>query len=247
VGTRNATDYGREICEELIESFSKTDIQVVSGMAYGIDICAHSACLKNNIQTVGVLGHGLDRIYPSIHRRIAEGMLENGGLLSEFLPGTKPDKENFPMRNRIVAGMSDATIVIESKVSGGSLITADLAFDYNKDVFAFPGNVGQTYSAGCNLLIQKNKAHLITNGSDFLNFMGWQSAGGVNQKAQITVLQELTEEEKRVIECLDSSALHIDLLALNLKMPISRISVILLTMELKGLIRSLPGNKYGVV
>jgi DNA processing protein len=175
VGTRSATDYGKGLCEELIQEFKGTEIQVVSGMAFGIDICAHQLCVKHGIQTVGVLGHGLDRIYPQLHKRTAEQILEHGGLLTEFIPGTKPDRENFPMRNRIVAGMTDATIVIESKNSGGSLITAELANDYNRDVFAYPGNIGQIHSEGCNQLIRTNKAHLLTGGVQFLKEMGWQT------------------------------------------------------------------------
>lgn len=245
VGTRNATEYGKTLCEELIQSMSDNDIQVVSGMAYGIDICAHQACVKNGVSTVGVLGHGLDRIYPSIHRRTAEQMVENGGLLTEFLPGTKPDKENFPMRNRIVAGMTDATIVLESKTSGGSLITAELAFDYNKDVFAYPGNIGQIYSEGCNKLIQQNKAHLITNGSEFLKFMSWE-LNEKNKAIQPPIFQDLSSEEQQLLDCLDSSIEHIDVLALRMNKPVSMISVLLLTMELKGLLKSYPGNKYGI-
>lgn len=245
VGTRNATDYGKSICEELIQNFVGNNIQVVSGMAYGIDICAHQACVRNDISTVGVLGHGLDRIYPSVHRKTAEQMFEKGGLLTEFLPGTKPDKENFPMRNRIVAGMTDATIVVESKVSGGSLITAELAFDYNKDVFAFPGNVGQIYSEGCNKLIQQNKAHLITNGKEFLRFMSWEMSSP-NKVVQASIFQDLNPEEQQILDGLDGSVEHIDVLAMRLKKPVSVISVLLLTMELKGLLKSYPGNKYGV-
>ncbi len=245
VGTRNATDYGKSLCEELVQSMIDSDVQVVSGMAYGIDICAHQACVRHNLSTVGVLGHGLDRIYPAVHRKTAEQMFEKGGLLTEFLPGTKPDKENFPMRNRIVAGMTDATIVIESKASGGSLITAELAFDYNKDVFAYPGNIGQIYSEGCNKLIQQNKAHLISSGLEFLRFMNWEHKHKPNS-VQPTMFTDLNEDEKQVLEVLDSSVEHIDVLALRLRKPVSTISVLLLTMELKGILKSYPGNKYGV-
>ena len=245
VGTRNATEYGKSNCEELVQSFSGNNIQVVSGMAYGIDICAHQASIRNNVSTIGVLGHGLDRIYPAVHRKTAEMMFEQGGLLTEFLPGTKPDKENFPMRNRIVAGMADATIVIESKTSGGSLITAELAFDYNKDVFAYPGNIGQIYSEGCNKLIQQNKAHLITNGADFLRYMSWERSEK-NQAVLPTFFQDLSPEEQLIIDGLDGTLAHIDVLALRLKKPVSAINVLLLTMELKGILKSYPGNKYGI-
>ncbi len=243
VGTRNATEYGKTICEELISSFQHQNIQVISGMAYGIDICAHSQSVRHGISTIGVLGHGLDRIYPNTHSRIAEQMTEHGGLLTEFLPGTLPDRENFPMRNRIVAGMSDATIVIESKVSGGSLITAELAIDYNRDVFAYPGNVGQQYSAGCNKLLQQNKAQLIQSGDDFLKHMCWDEQNP-NKISQPKLFVELEDEERILIDVMASSPQHIDVLSTMLKQPVSKMSVLLLQMELKGLIKSLPGNKY---
>jgi len=243
VGTRKSTEYGKVICEELISSFQDQNIQVLSGMAYGIDICAHSQCVRKGISTIGVLGHGLDRIYPSAHKRIAEQMFENGGLLTEFLPGTMPDRENFPMRNRIVAGMSDATIVIESKATGGSLITAELAIDYNRDVFAFPGNVGQQYSAGCNKLLQENKAQLIQSGADFLKYMCWDEQNTTKVR-QPKLFIELEEEERILIDVMANSAQHIDVLSTMLKQPVSKMSVLLLQMELKGLIRSLPGNRY---
>lgn len=247
VGTRNATDYGKNLCEELITSLRDKDIQVVSGMAYGIDICAHQLCVKNNIQTIGVLGHGLDRLYPSVHKRTAELMFNNGGLLTEFIPGTNPDRENFPMRNRIVAGMSDATIVIESKKTGGSLITADLANDYNKDVFAFPGNVGQQFSEGCNLLIQKQKAHLILNGKDFLTQMSWDSP---SKKAvgQRSCFVELSEEETQICEVLEgSNGEHIDVLSMRTGITVSKINVLLFHLEMKGILRTLPGKKYCLI
>jgi DNA processing protein len=247
VGTRNATEYGRNLCEELIDSLRDKDIQVVSGMAYGIDICAHQLCVKNNIQTVGVLGHGLDRLYPRIHNRTAEHMFNNGGLLTEFIPGTNPDRENFPMRNRIVAGMSDATIVVESKKTGGSLITADLANDYNRDVFAFPGNVGQQFSEGCNLLIQKQKAHLIMNGTDFLNQMNWNERSK-KTSAQRSCFTELTDDEKPICEILEgSNGEHIDVLSMRTGFPVSKINVLLFHLEMKGVLRTLPGKKYSLI
>lgn len=247
VGTRASTEYGRSLCEELIQSISASQIQVISGMAYGIDICAHQLCVKNNIQTIGVLGHGLDRLYPSIHKRTAEQMFNNGGLMTEFIPGTIPDRENFPMRNRIVAGMADATIVIESKKSGGSLITAELANDYNRDVFAFPGNVGQQFSEGCNLLIQKNKAQMILNGSDFLKQMNWEEQK--NPKViQHSCFIELSEEEQNVCKFLQgSTGEHIDVLSFKTTMPVSVLNVQLFHLEMKGVIKSLPGKKYTLI
>ena len=161
VGTRNATDYGKEFCENLIFDLMPHKPLIVSGLAFGVDICAHKSAIKNNLPTIGVLAHGLDRIYPAIHTSTAKQMLENGGLVTEFRSGTNPDRENFPKRNRIIAGLSDLTIVIESSKKGGSLITADLANSYNRDVFALPGRINDTQSEGCNALIKQNKAHLI--------------------------------------------------------------------------------------
>ncbi|MEY3238123.1 MAG: DNA-protecting protein DprA [Bacteroidota bacterium] len=248
VGTRSATDYGKSICEELVTTLAKTDIQIVSGMAYGIDICAHQLCVKHNVQTIGVLGHGLDRIYPSVHQFTAEQMFLNGGLMTEFIPGTNPDRENFPMRNRIVAGMADATIVVESKKNGGSLITANLANDYNRDVFAFPGNVGQLHSAGCNLLIQKQQAHLLMNGNDFLKQMNWDNLKEKNSGAQRVCFIELSDQEKEICAVLDkSNGEHIDVISLRMKKPVSIINVELFHLEMKGVIKALPGKKYCLI
>ena len=243
VGTRNASEYGKSICEELINGFAGKDIVVISGMAYGIDICVHQLCVKNNIPTIGVLGHGLDRIYPSIHKATANKMMLNGGLLTEFLPGTKPDRENFPMRNRIVAGMSDATIVVESKDSGGSLITADLANDYSRDVFAYPGNVGQIYSKGCNALIAKQKAHLITNSNDFLKLMQWEDE--LKKNVQTQLFTDLTPEEMSIINLFSNeSVLNLDVISIKSNLPISKTNVLLFNLELSGIVKSLPGKMY---
>ncbi|MES2798412.1 MAG: DNA-processing protein DprA [Bacteroidota bacterium] len=246
VGTRDATDYGKDLCQLLVADLAEAGVQVISGLAYGIDICAHKACLSKDLQTIGVLGNGLSSIYPANHRKIADQMLYNGGLISEFLSFTKPDRENFPMRNRIVAGMADATIVIESKQGGGSLITAELALDYNRDVFAFPGNVTSPSSEGCNQLIRESKAHLVSSGQDVLKFMGWQNSS-TNKAAQTTLLLDLEPEEMEIVEQLDGSIEHIDVLALRMKKPVSALNVLLLTMEIKGLIRSFPGSKYGLL
>lgn len=244
VGTRHATEYGKSVCEEMIKGFVGKDIVVVSGLAYGIDICIHQLCLKYTIPTIGVLGHGLDRMYPSEHSGTAIKMLENGGLLTEFLSGTKPDRENFPMRNRIVAGMSDATIVIESKESGGSLITAELANDYSRDVFAIPGNVGQIYSKGCNLLISKQKAHLITGSGDFLKWMQWDEEKKI-PSIQTMLFDDFTEEEQGIISILKlEGELSIDSLSTKAKTPVSKTSVLLFNLEMAGVVKMLPGKKY---
>ena len=247
VGTRNATEYGRKICEDLIKDFIGKDILVVSGMAYGIDIYVHNLCVKYNIPTIGVLGHGLDRLYPNQHLETANKMMKNGGLLTEYLPGTNPDRENFPMRNRIVAGMSDATIVIESKEKGGSLITAELANQYNKDVFAYPGNVGQEFSKGCNQLILNQKAHLLLNGNAFLKWMEWEEKKTPQKEIQRSIFIELTSEEKLVVETVSKGALHIDVISSKSKIPISKINILLFNLEMNGVISSLPGKMYKLI
>ncbi len=245
VGTRNASDYGKKRCAELVENLASKNILVVSGLAYGIDIFTHQLCVKLNIQNIGVLGHGLDLLYPSAHWQTATQMCSNGGLISEFLPGTKPDRENFPMRNRIVAGMTDATIVIESGAKGGSLITAELANDYAREVFAFPGNVDEPFSVGCNQLIQQQKAHLITCANDFMTFMDWDEPKVKQQ--QMALFPELNESEKKVYDylMLHRSA-HVDVLALNLDIPVYEMSVLMLQMELKGIIQQLPGDQIKI-
>lgn len=246
VGTRNASSYGRKLCEELLHAFVGKDIVVVSGLAYGIDIYAHKLCTELGIQTIGVLGHGLDRIYPHAHIPIAHTMLENGGLLTEFLPGSNPDRENFPMRNRIVAGMCDATIVIESGERGGSLITAELANDYARDVFAFPGDITREYSKGCNYLIQKNKAHLITSSEDFFEMMDWKDTPKKENK-QLQLFAELDEQEQKIVTLLkDSQEVSLDVLAIKTEIPVRLMSGILLGLELKGVVKALPGKRFGL-
>ncbi len=246
VGTRTASPYGMGLCESLLQQVIGKEITVVSGMAYGIDICAHQFCVRNNIPTIGILGNGPERIYPTVHQRTAEQMMEHGGILTEFLPGTKPDRENFPMRNRIVAGMTDATIVIESKKSGGSLITAELANDYNKDVFAFPGNVGQSLSEGCNHLIRQQKAHLITSADDFLTFMSWNDSP--KNTIQRSCFNELDAHERAICDLLTSpSGEHIDVLSSQTGQAISALNVRLFHLEMKGIIKPLPGSRYRLI
>lgn len=245
IGTRYATDYGKQICSELIENFKDKGIVVVSGLAYGIDIHAHQKCVEQGIQTIAVLGHGLDRLYPALHQPIAEKMVLNGGLITEFLPGTKPDRENFPMRNRIVAGMCDATIVIESGEKGGSLITAELANDYARDVFAYPGSVFQPFSKGCNELIKKDVARVITCAEDFLKWMNWDNKATENK--QLILFPELTLSEQSIVDVLkEVKSMHIDQLSIALKMPVHQLSGQLLQMELANIVSSLPGDNYAV-
>jgi DNA processing protein len=246
VGTRNNNEYGRSICEKIIEDLNDETILIVSGLAFGIDTIAHKAALKNNMETVGVVGHGLDQIYPSQNKSLAKQMTEKGGILTEFVSKTKPDKQNFPIRNRLVAGMCDAIVVVESGIKGGSLITAELANGYNKEVFAIPGRTTDTKSAGCNYLIKTNKAALITSAADILENMGW----GVRKKSAVNQRQlfiELTNEEKIIVDILNGTEqVHIDELYLKSNLSSSTVSAALLTLEMQGIVCSLPGKLYNM-
>lgn len=246
VGTRDASEYGKRICNELISQFKGENLVVVSGMAYGIDIYVHQLCIQNEVPTIGVMAHGLDIVYPSLHRGVAKKMLNDGGLISEYPPGTNPDKEHFPMRNRIVAGLCDATIVVESKAKGGSLITASLANDYNRDVFAFPGNVFEPNSEGCNNLIAENQAHLITCGKDFIDKMGWNLS--VKHAVQKPLFPSLTDEELSIVTRLQKKGImNIDVLSTELKIPSSKLSVLLFQLEMNGVVATVPGNRCQLV
>ena len=246
VGTRGATPYGKKICQELIQSFQGSDITVVSGLALGIDACAHRHCLEYDVATIGVLGHGLDRIYPSQNRSLANKMLNTGGLLTEFIPGTEPDRENFPKRNRIVAGISDATIVIESNIRGGSLITAHLANDYNRDVFAYPGNVYTETSQGCNQLIANQKAHLIQNPEDFLTLMNWAEPNKPRD-IQRALFPNLSAEQKSIVDIISKSrGIQIDVLSMQAELPITTLNTELFHLEMEGVIQSMPGKTYAL-
>lgn len=248
VGTRASTDYGEDWTMEFVKQLSKHDVLLVSGLAYGIDICAHKSALDNRIPTVGVLGHGLDRIYPAKHKEFAKEMLHHGALLSEFTSGNKPSRENFPKRNRIVAGMSDAIIVVEAKKSGGALITADLGVQYNRDVFALPGNYNQSMSEGCNHLIKTTKANLIESIQDLEYIMNWTEDTNCtvpqDDSFQTELFINLSQDEEEVLNAMLIKAQPIDLIALKVKIPISKLIQILLQLELKGLIKNLPGNQY---
>jgi DNA processing protein len=247
VGTRQASRYGKEVVEKLLASLKGLDITVVSGLALGIDVHAHQECLKNGIKTVGVLGHGLDRIYPSQHREIAQEMTVSGALLTEFPHNTNPDRQNFPRRNRIVAGMCDATIVIESRVKGGSLITADLANDYARDVFAVPGPIYQENSKGCNRLIADAKAHLYHSPEQFLKMMDWVMSSK-KEPAQRKLWTNLGENEQKVLTFLSTEGdQHMDALSYKCELPISETSVLLFHLEMNGLVRALPGKRYACI
>ncbi|HRP44595.1 MAG TPA: DNA-processing protein DprA [Ginsengibacter sp.] len=245
VGTRSPTDYGRHECEQLIDGLSSENIIIVSGLAFGVDTIAHRAALKNNLSTVGVLAHGLDKIYPAENRELSKKMIETGGLLTEFRSGTIPDRMNFPSRNRIVAGMCDCIVVIESGKKGGSLITAGLANDYNRDVFAFPGRTSDLRSEGCNLLIKNNKAALITGAEDLLRNMGWQKEKKKKTGRQRLLFPELQPDEQAIVTLLQNEGpQHIDDLHLKTRLNGSTIAQALLMLEMQGLINSLPGKIY---
>jgi DNA processing protein len=248
VGTRNATDYGRQLCKQLIEELQQYNVLIVSGLALGIDVAAHKECLRLNMPTVGVLGHGLDRLYPSQNRAIAEKMLENGGLLSEYPSGTIPDRENFPQRNRIVAGIADATVVIEAGIKGGALITAEIANSYNRDVFAFPGRLGDDYSEGCNFLIRNNKAGLLTCVADLAFSLGWEKTDHAKPVEQFVLPLDLSADERLIFDILQQhkAPLAIDDLTIKANMPMSMLAMNLLNMEMQGYIRSLPGKTYRI-
>lgn len=252
VGTRNATEYGRENCKQLIRHLSESlpNSIIVSGMAYGIDICAHKAAIDFGLPTIGVVGHGLDRIYPAAHRSVAVKMIENGLLLTEYLSRTNPDRPNFVQRNRIIAGLCDATVVVESAVKGGALITAEIANDYNRDVFAFPGRVSDEWSAGCNALIKKNKASLIDSADDILQFMNWEKNLTTQpSNIQTSLFIDLTDDEQNIVGLLRqfTEGLQLNELSIRLEKPISKVSSTLLEMEFKGLVKCLPGNLYRIV
>ncbi|WP_183562652.1 DNA-processing protein DprA [Mucilaginibacter sp. SP1R1] len=248
VGTRNATDYGRQLCRQLVEELQQYNVLIVSGLALGIDVAAHKECLRLNMPTVGVLGHGLDRLYPSQNRATADRMLENGGLLTEYPSGTVPDRENFPQRNRIVAGIADATVVIEAGIKGGALITAEIANSYNKDVFAFPGRLGDDFSEGCNFLIRNNKAALLTCMADLAFSLGWEKTDHAKPVEQFVLPLDLSVDERLIFDILlqHKVPLAIDDLTIKANMPMSALAMNLLNMEMQGYIRSLPGKTYKI-
>lgn len=245
VGTRKATEYGKEMCENIIEEIGLLDVTIASGLAYGIDICAHKAALKNNLKTLAVLGHGLDVMYPSIHRDTAKKIIENGALITDYTSRTKPDRENFPKRNRIIAGMADAVLVVESSGKGGSLITAEIANSYSRDVFAVPGRVKDKYSEGCNWLISRNKAALITSAKEIAYLMGWETQTEEKKTVQKQLFIELSAEEKILADILtEKGQLHIDILSVAAKMSMSKLAATLLNLEFSGVVTSLPGKIY---
>ncbi len=244
VGTRHATDYGRHLTEELAEGLKPYGVTILSGLAYGIDIAAHRAAIKNEMQTIAVLAHGLNRVYPGVHRAMAVKMLECGGLITEYKSIDAFEPQNFPTRNRIVAGMADAVVVVESAVSGGALITAEIASNYNRDVFCIPGNVGQPYSAGTNYFIKTNKATLIESAEDLVAAMQWKDEKKVAVK-QKSLFIELDENEKKITGVLSGAGeLHVDAISEQSQLFGSTLAASLLNLEFKGVVKSLPGKVY---
>ncbi|MEO7530767.1 MAG: DNA-processing protein DprA [Sediminibacterium sp.] len=247
IGTRNHTAYGKQMTEELIAALETQQVLITSGLAFGIDAIAHKTALQYGLPTVGVLGHGLDTIYPSHNRFLAKEMLSQGGLLTEFRKNTKPDKHNFPKRNRIVAGMADATIVIETANKGGSMITAELACNYNRDVFAIPGKITDARSSGCLQLIKQNKAVLLTDAEQLLETMGWIEKKRVIKK-QKELFFELTAEEKIIINILkEKETTPIDALYLQSGLSSSSVAAAMLNLEIQNVISSMPGKLYKLI
>jgi DNA processing protein len=244
IGTRNNTDYGKQVTEKLVNELKDSDVLIVSGLAFGIDAVAHKSALQNNLETVAVLAHGFHTIYPHQHKTLAKEIVQHGGLLTEFRNGDKPDKHNFPKRNRIVAGLADATIVIETAIKGGSMITAELANNYNRDVFALPGKITDSKSAGCNYLIQNNKAILFTDAKELLESLGWQSKK-ISKKQQKELFIELSDDEKIIINILkEKETTHIDEINIKSNLSSSSVAAAILNLELQNVISSLPGKMY---
>lgn len=251
VGTRQITSYGTEFTKKLLEEVAPLNPIIVSGFAYGVDIIAHQAAMEHNLQTIGVLAHGLNQIYPKTHKKYMAKMQENGGFLTEFWTYSKPDRENFVKRNRIVAGISEATIVVESAERGGSLITAEIANDYNREVFSVPGRATDKYSQGCNNLIKTQRAQMITSAADLIYLLNWDIKNKTtveNKAIQKQLFITLSEDEQKIYSYLQSKGKELmDIIALDCDLPIFKISSILLNMELKGVVRPLPGKVFEVV
>ena len=248
VGTRQITPYGIEFTKKLIEDLAPLNPIIVSGFAYGVDIVAHQAAMENKLQTIGVLAHGLNQIYPKTHKKYMAKMEQNGGFMTEFWSTSNPDRENFVKRNRIVAGMCEATIVIESAEKGGSLITANMANDYNRDVFAAPGRITDKFSQGCNNLIKTQRAHLLNSVADLIYILNWDLDQKVSKPIQKQLFVSLTEEEQKIYDYLQNKDQELmDIIALDCNFPIFKISSLLLNMELKGVIRPLPGKLFEAV
>ena len=250
VGTRQATSYGQELTRRLVADLRQLapDVVIVSGLAYGIDICAHRNAMQQGYDTVGVLAHGLDQIYPSAHRSTAADMVKHGGLLTEYMSQTEPLPNNFRQRNRIVAGISDATILVESAIKGGGLITCRIAQEYGRDVFAFPGAVGMATSEGCNRMIRNNTAALITSAKDFLESMGWQTANQRTETVERQLFPDLSAEERCVADVLrQKNDLQLNLISIRTNLPIGQLTALLFSLEMKGIVKPMAGGTYHLI
>lgn len=248
VGTREITSYGTEFCKKIIEDLAPLNPIIVSGFAYGVDIVAHKMAMDLGLQTIGVVAHGLNQVYPKVHKKYIAKMEQNGGFMTEFWSNSNPEKENFVKRNRIVAGISEATIVIESAEKGGSLITANLANDYNRDVFAVPGRTSDKFSQGCNNLIKTQKAHLLTSAADLIYILNWELKQDETKVIQKQLFISLEKDEQKIYDYLQKNGKQLlDVIALDCDFPVFRISSILLNMELKGVVRPLPGKLFEAV
>ncbi|MXN92628.1 DNA-protecting protein DprA [Flavobacterium sp. Sd200] len=248
VGTRQMTAYGADFIRKLLEDLTPLNPVIISGFAYGVDIYAHQVAMDINLQTIGVVAHGLNQVYPKVHKKYVAKMEENGGFMTEFWSTSNPDRENFVKRNRIVAGISEATIIVESAEKGGSLITANLANDYNRDVFAVPGRITDKYSMGCNNLIKSQRANLLTNAADLIYMLNWELEEKKHAPVQKQLFVTLEPEEQKVYDYLLKNGKELlDIIALQCEMPVFRLSSLLLTMELKGVIRPLPGKLFEAV
>lgn len=244
VGTRNITEYGKYATEKIIEDLSSDNVLIISGLAYGVDSASHRAALKYDLATVGVLGHGMQTIYPAENRILSTKMLEKGGILTEYISGTRPEKENFPKRNRVVAGMVDCLVVIESALKGGAMITADIANSYDREVFAIPGKIGDFYSEGCNHLIKTNKANLLTCATDIRYVMRWDVDTKVVAK-QMRLFRDFSEDEQKVMNVFENnSVIHLDDIIVGTDLTPSKIASVLLSLEFDGVLTALPGKRY---
>ena len=248
VGTRKITTYGVGFCEQLVEQLAVFNPVIVSGFAYGSDITAQKAAIKHGLQTVGCLAHGLNQIYPPVHKKYVVDVERNGGFLTEFWSTSNPDRENFLKRNRVIAGLSEATIVIESAERGGSLVTADIANSYNRDVFAVPGRTTDLQSVGCNNLIKYQKAHALTNAMDIPYILNWELEEKKKPVIQKQLFVELDEQEKVIYNFLKTNEKQLlDIISIECQIPIFKVAGILLNMELKGVIRPLPGKLFEII
>ena len=246
VGTRKATEYGLKCCEDVLEEMGKNGCTLISGLAYGIDTHAHKEAQKQGIQNLGVVAHGLDRIYPYSNKALAKKMEERGGLISDFISETRPDRENFPKRNRLVAGLADAVIVIEASLSGGALITAEIANSYNRDVFALPGSWGKEFSAGCNNLVKNNKAAILSSASDLSWYLNWDKPS-IPQFIQTQIPFDLSPNEELLIRLIKGKTDTLDSISIEADLPISKASALLLNLEFRGIIKTLPGKRYQIL